>query len=137
MSAQISAYGRLGRDPKQIETKSGKSMASSSIAVTTPTRDDDSATIWFSVLAFGKIADILSKHEKGDLISLSGRVQANNWTDNEGLERNDIQIIADSVVSARTVRPKASQNKQNNKPNNPQQYPDEFELKEFDDEITF
>ena len=56
MTAQIAAYGRLGRDPRQHETKSGKPMASASLAVTVEARE--------------------------------------GW-----------QVIADSVVSSRSVRP--------------------------------
>ena len=39
MTAQIAAYGRLGRDPRQHETKSGKPMASASLAVTVEARE--------------------------------------------------------------------------------------------------
>ena len=50
MTAQIAAYGRLGRDPRQHETKSGKPMASASLAVTVEARergaDDPEGTLW-------------------------------------------------------------------------------------------
>ena len=66
MTAQIAAYGRLGRDPRQHETKSGKPMASVSLAVTVEARergaDDAEGTLWLTVLAFGRVADELARH---------------------------------------------------------------------------
>ena len=54
MTAQNAAYGRLGRDPPH-ETKSGKPMASASLAVTVEARergaDDAEGTLWLTVLA--------------------------------------------------------------------------------------
>ena len=70
MTAQIAAYGRLGRDPRQHETKSGKPMASASLAVTVEARergaDDAEGTLWLTVLAFGRVADELARHSAGD-----------------------------------------------------------------------
>ena len=36
----LSAYGRLGREPKPITTKTGKAMTVASLAVTVPSRED-------------------------------------------------------------------------------------------------
>ncbi|MGK3687185.1 hypothetical protein ACSLPA_33540, partial [Escherichia coli] len=33
---------------------------------------DGQATLWLSVIAFGKQADFLAKHQKGDVASVSG-----------------------------------------------------------------
>ena len=61
MTAQIAAYGRLGRDPRQHETKSGKPMASASLAVTVEARergvDDAEGTLWLP--EGGSITDAL------------------------------------------------------------------------------
>ncbi len=60
MTAHIAIYGRLGYDPKAIETRNGKPMAAATIAV-----------------------------EIGQ----------------DGEEREQLQVIAESIISARTVRP--------------------------------
>lgn len=101
---QASAYGRLGQDPRSITTKSGKPMAVASIAVAI---DDssDAPPLWIGIIAFGNVADDLLRHGKGDLLSASGRVQRTTWTTQAGEKREQLQIVADAIVSARTVRP--------------------------------
>lgn len=100
---QASVYGRVGQDPRSIGTKTGNAMAVASLAVTIG--EGENGTLWVGLVAFGKVADDLLRHQKGDLLSAAGRVQRNTWTDKEGKRRDDIQVVADSVISARTVRP--------------------------------
>lgn len=57
------------------------------------------------IVAFGKLADLRLRHTKGDLVSASGRVQVRRWTDTDGTGREQLQLVADALVSARTVRP--------------------------------
>jgi single-stranded DNA-binding protein len=54
--------------------------------------------------AFGKQADALG-HVKGDLVSVAGAMQVNQWTGKDGGTQQGYQVVADSVISARTVRP--------------------------------
>ena len=100
----MAIYGRLGGEPKTINTASGKLMVTGSLAVTISGRDSE-VTEWFGIVAFGKTAEILQRHRKGELLSTSGRLQVNTWTTAEGEERRQLQVIADSIVSARSVRP--------------------------------
>ena len=67
MTAQIAAYGRLVADPQLKTTSKGTQMAMASMAVPLPCSqaDDGTATMWLSVLAFGRQADALAKHHKG------------------------------------------------------------------------
>lgn len=103
---QAAVYGRLGRDPQTRTTRNENQMTTTSIAVdVSPHNAETQETQWLAVLAFGKAAETLERHSKGDLVSLAGRVVLNRWTGSDGEEREQLQIIADSVVSARTVRP--------------------------------
>lgn len=38
-------------------------------------------------------------------MSASGRVQVRRWTDTDGTGREQLQVVADALVPARTVRP--------------------------------
>lgn len=107
MTAQIAAYGRLANDPQLKTTSKGTQMAMASMAVPLPCSqaDDGTATMWLSVLAFGRQAEALAKHRKGDLLSVAGNMQVNQWTGQNGEIRQGWQVIADSVISARTARP--------------------------------
>ena len=107
MAAQISAYGRLVADPETRTTGKGTSMAMARLAVSLPCNAaaDGQAIFWLGVIAFGKQADALAKHQKGDLVSVAGNMQLNQWTGQDGGMQQGYQVIADSVLSARTVRP--------------------------------
>ena len=107
MTMQASVHGRLGRDPKEIQTQSGTAMTTASIAVSIPASkaDAEPATLWFNVVAFGKLAELLLRHQSGEMLNVAGTVQANRWTDQQGEVREQLQIIADSIISARSTRP--------------------------------
>lgn len=118
---QASVYGRLGQDPRAIETKTGKPMAVGSLAVALECRGaDEPVTWWVGLVAFGKCAAVLLTHSKGDLLSVSGRVQLNTWTDKAtGEEREQPQVVAEAIVSARTVRPGGGKRRQREEPTEP------------------
>lgn len=107
MTAQISAYGRLVADVQTKTTSSGKNMAFSRMAVSLPCRATESGdmTMWLGITAFGKQADALARHQKGDLVSVAGPLQVNTWTGQDGGTQSGYAMIADSVISARTARP--------------------------------
>ena len=121
MSAQAAVYGRLGRDPETRGTANGKTMAVASVAVDLECRergqDTSTQAEWFNVIAFGRAAETLSRHEKGDLVSVAGRLQLSAWATSTGETRRQFQIVADSVVSARSVRP--SSGRRHNPPDEP------------------
>lgn len=109
MTAQIAAYGRLGTDPEERQSQAGKTWASTSLACQITDNgdqgEDGMPPQWFRVVAFGRVAETLARHSKGDLVSVSGRLTMNRWRDREGNDREQLQIVADTVVSARSVRP--------------------------------
>ena len=122
MTAAI--YGRLGQDPKRLDTSSGKLMVVASMAVTLPMRDEE-CTQWISLVAFGKSAEALNRQSKGgDLISVSGRCQINAWGEGDG-RKEQLQLVVDTVVSAKSVRPGGR------KPHGKQRAED------FDDDLAF
>ncbi|CAM7252481.1 single-stranded DNA-binding protein [Klebsiella pneumoniae] len=107
MTAQISAYGRLVADPQTRTTNSGSSMTMGRLAVALPCHaaEGGEVTFWLGVVAFGKQADALAGHVKGDLVSVAGAMQVNQWTGKDGGTQQGYQVVADSVISAKTVRP--------------------------------
>lgn len=100
-----SIHGRLGQDPRAIETRSGKPMTVATIAVDLQDRNGESATQWVGVVAFGRLADDLLRHTKGECIAVSGRCQSNTWTNGSGETQTQLQLVADTIVSARAARP--------------------------------
>ncbi|HIC1788870.1 TPA: single-stranded DNA-binding protein [Escherichia coli] len=106
MTAQIAAYGRLVDEPLKKQTSKGTAMTLARLVVSVPCRtaEDGQAPLWLSVSAFGKRAEELARHRKGELVSVAGEMQMTQWTDQNGEARQGWQVIADSVISARTVR---------------------------------
>ncbi len=102
MTAQLAAWGRLGSDPRPVETKSGRPMTVGSLAVEV---SDDGDPEWLGVVAFAETAETLARHTKGDCVSVSGRLQRRTYTTRNGEERQQLQVVADTLVSARSVSP--------------------------------
>jgi len=107
MTAQIAAYGRLVADVQSKPTSNGNAMAFARLVVSLPchSAENGEAPLWLGVVAFGKQADALVRHGKGDMVSVSGNMQVNQWTAQDGSTASGYQVVADSVVSAKTVRP--------------------------------
>jgi single-strand DNA-binding protein len=131
---QAAAYGRLGQEPKNIQTQSGKTMAAASIAVSIGEHDEPPQ--WMGILAFGRVADDLLRHQKGDLLSVSGRVQRSKWTTSSGEQREQLQIVADSIVSSRSARPSGGR-RQSDDSRQQQSRPDDRRDDDMNDQIPF
>ena len=102
---RASVYGRLGADPVERETRNGKAMVTVSLAVSAGRPDADEETVWFSLAAFGRAAETLARHAKGDLLAAMGPLHRTRFTGRDGQERQGWSLTVESVVSARTVRP--------------------------------
>lgn len=107
MSAQLSAHGRLITDVQVRSTGKGTPMAIARMAVSlschSATEGQD--TLWLGVVAFGRVAESLALHKKADMLSVSGAMRITHWPGQDGVQQTGYQIVADAVVSARTVRP--------------------------------
>tara|TARA_R110000824_G_scaffold22518_8_gene82365 strand:- start:127 stop:498 length:372 start_codon:yes stop_codon:yes gene_type:complete len=89
--------GRLSRDPEVRTTKKGTSVVKLSI----PTDDgwgERKKTTWHNVVVFGKGAELVAKYKKkGDWLSVTGRLEVDEWVDKEGNKRKTPQLIANDV----------------------------------------
>ena len=103
MTTTIQIYGRLGRAPEQRTTAAGKAMVTGAMVV--DLGRDGEMPEWFSLVAFGTIGEVLTKHDKGDMVAVSGRLTKSAWTGRDGAERAGFSVCVDGIASARTVRP--------------------------------
>lgn len=105
----ITARGRLGRDPKEIQTRSGKGMATTAMAVDLKVaQSEDYGTCWVKIVCFGRLAESLLSCSKGSIVSVAGRVQLERWQTKDGAMREDLTIIADSIMAVEIHRPAAA-----------------------------
>ncbi len=101
---RASIYGRAGRDPQTSQTKTEKLMCSLPLAVDIA-REREEGTLWISVLAFGRLAEALQRHTQGDLIAAMGKLSRSSYTTGDGTIKESWTLVADSICSAKTVRP--------------------------------
>lgn len=114
-ASQHRFIGRLGKDPETKYFQSGNSVTTCRIAINKPgaKRDDGQEPDWFKVEAWGEpglsLADTM---KKGDLLEVSGRVKTETWTGQDGQQRSQLTITADSwtrVGQPRTAAPAQQQ----------------------------
>ena len=91
--------GNLGGDPEVHFNSEGEPIASFNLAF----RASKQKTGWIRVTAFSKLAEITEKHlHKGAKIAVSGILDHSTWETNEGVKRNAIQMIANSIEFIKT-----------------------------------
>ena len=76
MSAQLATHGRLARDLRTPEAKSGVSITTAAMAVSVEARggdEGDEGTLWRRLVGFARQADDLARRRQGDLLGPSGR----------------------------------------------------------------
>jgi len=106
MSITATLYGRAAFDPRQHVTKANKPMTTCRLAVdATGHNAEDQQTVWFDVLAFGRNAEALAAVEKGQMLSAMGRVTKSVYRAQDGSEREQLTLLADAIVTARSGRP--------------------------------
>lgn len=100
MLNSMNVVGRLTKDPELKVTQSNIQFARFSIACernyknAQGTRDTD----FIDVMAWKQLANIVCQYmHKGDMISVSGRIETNMYKDKNGNSRKSVYINADEV----------------------------------------
>lgn len=94
--------GNLGADPEVRYTESGTAVANMRIATNERWKDksgqQQERTEWHRIVVFGNQAENCGKYlEKGRQVYVEGRIQTNEWTDDNGNTRYTTEIVAQSV----------------------------------------
>lgn len=97
---KVILIGNCGRDPEVRYLASGRSVSSISLATTNRRKDIHTGnfideTQWHRVSFFERQAEIVQQHvKKGSLIYVEGRLKYGKYTDQSGVERHTVEIIA-------------------------------------------
>ena len=101
MLNHITIMGRLVRDPEMRSTQSGVAVASFTLAVDRDFSGRDGGekqTDFIDCTAWRHTAEFVSKYfTKGRMAVVSGRLQIDNYTDNDGNKRRSAKVIADNI----------------------------------------
>lgn len=95
---KIQLIGHLGKDVEVKTLKSGITMAKFSVATSDYYRNSKgekiSTTQWHSIVAFGKVAELVERLLiKGIKVLIQGKLVYNRYEDKNGITRNFASII--------------------------------------------
>lgn len=113
--------GRLVADPEFSTAQNGTAICKFRIAVDRAfQKNGEKQSDFFQITGFGSTAEFVSKYfPKGKPILIEGRIQNNNYTDRDGVQHYQDQIIADKVSfllsdTTKSGNQPPAQNPQNN-----------------------
>lgn len=94
MINSITVSGTVGRDCEQRQTSSGKLVADFSVAVNMGKKPDGSwkESIWIKCVAWDKTAEFVKEIRKKDRVVVSGRLDQESYTAQDGTQRTNLVI---------------------------------------------
>ena len=100
---KVMIIGNLGSEPEMRFTPNGNPVTSFRVATnrvfTTPTGERKEETEWFSVVAWGKLAEQCNQFlTKGRLVYTEGRLRTRTWEGQDGQKHSRPEVIANRVV---------------------------------------
>ncbi len=122
MINNVVLMGRMTYEPELRTTTSGVSICRFQIAVDrnyTPKGEERKAD-FIDVIAWRQTAEFICRYfHKGSMIALTGSIQTDNFTDNNGNKRKSVTVVANEVsfcgskAESGTTNPAFSQPAQN------------------------
>lgn len=98
----VQLLGNLGRDPIIRATKTGRAVASFSIAVsriyTTAQGEQRELTDWINIVAWGPLAEaVRSELKKGSRVFVAGRISTRSYDAQDGTKRYVTEVVAETI----------------------------------------
>ena len=97
---KVILVGNCGRDPEIRYLPSGQAVANVSVATSSRRKDRNTGetvedTQWHRVTFYDRLAEIAGEYvKKGQPIYVEGRLKYGKYTDQSGVEKNTVDIIA-------------------------------------------
>ena len=138
MLNHITAAGRLTKDPELRRTQNGVSVASFTIACDRDIKDasGNKQTDFIACVAWRNTAEFVDKYfTRGRMVIVSGRFQMREWTDKNGNNRRNAEILAENVYFADSKR--TVENTEKNETKEAAQTVDFDQVEIDDDELPF
>lgn len=102
MVNHVVLMGRVGRDPELRTSQKGTAIVTLSMATTEKWGTGEARkeqTEWHNLVAFGKLADNISRFvKKGNRLYVSGKIQTRKWDDKEGNKHERVEIVCMEAV---------------------------------------
>jgi single-strand DNA-binding protein len=98
---KVQLIGHIGHSPRTAQTKENHPVASVSLATNESYRRNgewETITEWHNLVFFGKLAAIATDRlQKGSQVYIEGKLRSNSWTDSEGVKRQSINIVVQTI----------------------------------------
>lgn len=92
--------GRLTYEPELRKTPSGVSVLRFQLAVERAYQknNEEKQADFIDCIAWRQTAEFISRYfHKGDMIALEGTIQTSNYTDKNGANRKQVEVVANNV----------------------------------------
>lgn len=96
----VMLIGRLTDDPKLRYLTNGTPVANFSLAVERSYKDSSGnrETDFIECTAWRKLAELIAeKLGKGRLVAITGRLQQDRWTNEQGQKRSKLSVVIDEI----------------------------------------
>lgn len=99
---KVILIGHLGDDPELRYTGGGVAVCTMSLATNETYTDEDGNEVenteWHDVVTWRRLAEICDEHlHKGSQIYVDGKIQTREWSDRNGNQRYDTEVLARQV----------------------------------------
>ena len=110
----VTLVGRLTKDPELRYTQTGKGVATFTLAVTRPFKNQngDYEADFINCQTWGKAAENLANYmRKGSKVGVVGRIQTRNYENNQGQKVYVTEVVAEQVtfIESKNEQPKQQQ----------------------------
>ena len=112
---KVIIVGNLGQDPEARFTPQGTAVTNLSIATNESWKNQSGETQerteWHRVVMYGKMAETASEYmKKGQTVYVEGRLQTNEWEDQNQVKRKTTEIRCDNftMLGRRSDSPQGS-----------------------------
>lgn len=100
---KVTLLGNVGRDPEMRYSASGMAMCNISLATSSKRKDKNTGEVieetqWHRVQFYDKLAEIVGQYvKKGKSVYVEGRIKYGKFTDQAGVEKSTVDIVAESM----------------------------------------
>ena len=98
----VQILGNLARDPELRFTKTGRAVATFTVAATntyidSATNETKEQTAFINCVAWGKTGEAVGNCKKGERLLVNGRIQTRSYEDSNGQKKYVTEVVADFV----------------------------------------
>lgn len=98
----VQILGNLARDPEVRFTKTGRAVATFTVAATntyidSTTNETKEQTAFINCVAWGKTGEAVGNCKKGERLLVNGRIQTRSYEDSNGQKKYVTEVVADFV----------------------------------------